>query len=76
MAWAFVTPASRGIGFHLTRHLLQHTKLPIVATARKDVAIVKKSILSELPVSVDEERLKVLPLDVTGNKKTSFFSFF
>ncbi|RKF60781.1 C-factor [Erysiphe neolycopersici] len=71
MSWAFVTPASRGIGFHLTRHILQHTQLPVVATARKDVVTVKKSILCGLPSSVDEERLKVLPLDVTDESTIS-----
>ncbi|TQS35425.1 hypothetical protein Golomagni_04154 [Golovinomyces magnicellulatus] len=71
MAWALVCPASRGIGFHLTRHLLQHSHLPVVATARKDVMTVKKSLLSGLE-NVDENRLKVVTLDVTGNKKEFF----
>lgn len=65
MAWSFVSPASRGIGFHLTRQLLQTTKIPIVATARKDVDGVKKSILQDLPY-VDPDRLTVLEVDVTG----------
>jgi hypothetical protein len=65
MAWSFVSPASRGIGFHLTRHLLQTTKIPVVATARKDVQGVKKSILEDLP-DIDFERLTVLEVDVTG----------
>jgi len=63
--WALVTPASRGIGFHLTRHLLCNTALPVVATARKDIDNVKKSILDDLK-DVDESRLKILKLDVTG----------
>jgi len=64
MAWALVTPASRGIGFALTRHILTHTNIPVIATARKDLGSVKKSLLSGLDVS--ESRLHVLPLDVTG----------
>ena len=65
MAWSFVCPASRGIGFHLTRHLLQTTKIPVVATARKDVASVKKGILEDLK-GVEADRLTVLEVDVTG----------
>jgi hypothetical protein len=65
MAWSLVCPANRGIGFHLTRHLLQTTNIPIVATTRKDVDGVKKSILSDLP-NIDSDRLKVLVVDVTG----------
>jgi len=63
--WTLVSPASRGIGFHLTRHLLRNTTLPVVATARKDIEGVRKSMLEGLK-DVDEERLKVLSLDVTG----------
>ncbi|KAG9248068.1 hypothetical protein BJ878DRAFT_100743 [Calycina marina] len=66
MAWSFVAPSSRGIGFHLTRHLLQTTKIPVIATARKDVGGVKKSLLEEL--NVDAERLTVLEVDVTDEK--------
>ncbi|KAL2069146.1 hypothetical protein VTL71DRAFT_15484 [Oculimacula yallundae] len=65
MAWSLVCPASRGIGFQLTRHLLQTTKIPVIATARKDVTGVKKSILEDLP-DVDPDRLNVLELDVTN----------
>ncbi len=65
MAWSFVCPANRGIGFALTRHLLQTTQIPVVATARKDVNGVKKSILSDLP-DVGSDRLTVLEVDVTG----------
>ncbi|RKF81648.1 putative oxidoreductase [Golovinomyces cichoracearum] len=70
MAWALVCPASRGIGFHLTRHLLQHSNLPVVATARKDATLVKKSLLSGLE-NVDENRLKVVTLDVTDESSIS-----
>lgn len=69
MAWAFVSPASRGIGFYLARHLLQETCLPVVATARKDLAAVEKNILMGLK-DIDKERLLVLPLDVTGKEST------
>ena len=65
MPWSLVSPASRGIGFHLTRHLLQTTKIPVVATARKDVEGVKKSILQDLP-DVESDRLTVLELDFTS----------
>jgi len=64
MAWALVTPASRGIGFHVTRHLLQNTTIPVVATARKDTKGVRKSILEDLK-DVEADRLTVLELDVT-----------
>ncbi|KAH7336115.1 hypothetical protein BKA65DRAFT_431519 [Rhexocercosporidium sp. MPI-PUGE-AT-0058] len=65
MAWSLVCPASRGIGFQLTRHLLQTTKIPVIATARKDITGVKKSILQDLP-DVDPKRLEVLEVDVTN----------
>lgn len=65
MAWSLVCPASRGIGFQLTRHLLRTTKIPVIATARKDVTGVKKSILEDLP-DVDPKRLEVLEVDVTS----------
>jgi len=70
MAWSLVCPASRGIGFHLTRHLLQNTQIPVVATARKDTEGVKKSILEDLK-DVDSDRLTVLEVDVTGKKLLS-----
>ena len=63
--WALVTPASKGIGLALTRHLLKSTKIPILATARKDLNKVREHILSGLD-GVDESRLNVQPLDVTG----------
>ncbi len=65
MAWSLVTPASRGIGFYLTRHLLQNTQIPVVATARKDVRDVKKRMLEGLS-DVESSRLTVLKLDVTS----------
>jgi hypothetical protein len=63
--WALVSPASRGIGLQLARHLLQNTNLPIVTTARKDLDHAKESILDGLQ-HVDESRLNVLKLDVLG----------
>lgn len=65
MAWSFVCPASRGIGFALTRHLLKTTSMPIVATARRDTQGTKKSMLQDLK-DIDESRLTVLEIDVTG----------
>jgi len=67
MAWSLVAPSSRGIGFHLTRHLLQTTNIPVIATSRKDVTGVKKSILQD--IEVDGNRLTVLEVDVTGMLK-------
>lgn len=65
LPWILTTPASRGIGFDLTRRLLKTTKLPVVATARKDVEDTKERLLDGL--DVDKDRLEVLKLDVTGN---------
>lgn len=70
MAWSLVCPANRGIGFHLTRHLLQTTKIPVVATTRKDIEGVKKSILDGLP-DIDKKRLTILEVDVTGKSLPS-----
>ncbi|MCJ1311245.1 hypothetical protein MMC25_004916 [Agyrium rufum] len=64
--WIFTSPASRGIGLELTRKLLSTTKLPVVATARSDVDGTKSRILQGL--DVDDKRLQVLQLDVTGKK--------
>lgn len=65
LPWILTTPASRGIGFELTRRLLQISDLPIVATARKDLQGTKERILDGL--DVDQTRLEVLELDVTSN---------
>lgn len=62
--WLLVTPASRGIGFQLARRLLKTTDLPVVATARNKQDETKSKLLEGL--DVDEKRLDVLPLDVTG----------
>ncbi|CAD6445607.1 2eedbe73-07d0-45f4-a46c-c0efc9ed6bdc [Sclerotinia trifoliorum] len=69
MAWSLVCPANRGIGFYLTRHLLQNTQLPVVATSRKDVEGTKRSILTDL--DVDPKRLTVLEVDVTNESTIS-----
>jgi NAD(P)-dependent dehydrogenase (short-subunit alcohol dehydrogenase family) len=69
-----VTPASRGIGHALTRLLLQRTSnIPIIATARSNLDATKESLLSGLDSSVDESRLHVLKLDVTGTLPSSLF---
>ncbi|KAG6006175.1 hypothetical protein E4U21_007285 [Claviceps maximensis] len=45
--WIFICPSSRGIGLQLTRHLLQTTTLPILATTRsQDLEAAKSAILS------------------------------
>ena len=62
--WILVSPASKGIGHALTRHLLRNTTLPILATSRSDPSTVKSSLLDDLPSH--EERLTVLQLDVTS----------
>jgi NAD(P)-dependent dehydrogenase (short-subunit alcohol dehydrogenase family) len=63
--WALITPASRGIGFALTRRVLQTTSVPVVATSRKDQDQTKENLLEGLK-GVDESRLTVLKLDVLG----------
>ncbi|KAI0119065.1 NAD(P)-binding protein [Daldinia grandis] len=53
--WILVSPASRGIGHALTRHLLQTTTAPIFATARTDLPGVRTSILDDLYTSSPPE---------------------
>lgn len=62
--WLLVSPASRGIGLQLAKRMLLTTKLPVVATARRNLEEVREHILDGL--DVDNERLEVLKLDVTG----------
>ena len=62
--WLLVSPASRGIGLHLARRLLETTDLPLIATARYDVKHTGDQIVDGL--DVDPQRLEVLKLDVTG----------
>jgi NAD(P)-dependent dehydrogenase (short-subunit alcohol dehydrogenase family) len=75
MAWALVTPSSRGIGAALTRHLLQNTppSLPIVATARsKDVKAVRESLLADIPSDKDNHsRLDVQHCDLLSESSIS-----
>ncbi|KAF2098406.1 NAD(P)-binding protein [Rhizodiscina lignyota] len=62
--WALITPSSRGIGLAVTRHVLQTTKCPVVATARKDLDKTRDAVLNGL--DVDKSRLTVLRVDVTN----------
>ena len=70
--WALISPASRGIGLEIARRLLRTTDLHIVATARNDVQGVRSCILEG--TNVDDERLEVLQVDVTGSFPTSPFN--
>ncbi|KAI1392295.1 NAD(P)-binding protein [Hypoxylon trugodes] len=68
--WILVSPASRGIGHALTRHLLRTTTAPILATARSDLSGVRKSILDSNGSDGDRldsasSRLHITRLDVT-----------
>ncbi|KAL9070725.1 MAG: hypothetical protein Q9161_004658 [Pseudevernia consocians] len=67
--WLLVSPASRGIGLQLARRLLKTTDLPVIATARKDLASTSEQILDGL--DVDKQRLEVLKLDVTDESSIS-----
>lgn len=62
--FCLVTPASRGLGFALTLHLLKHTNLPVVTTARRDCTDVYERLLDEVGVRDAETatRLMALPL--------------
>ncbi|KAB8267144.1 hypothetical protein BDV30DRAFT_244588 [Aspergillus minisclerotigenes] len=63
--FAIVTPASRGIGFALARYLLQHTDLPIIATARRNSDNLRHRLLCGMENSAAEQRLSVFDVDVT-----------
>ncbi|XDG07652.1 hypothetical protein ABKA04_007267 [Annulohypoxylon sp. FPYF3050] len=66
--WILVSPASRGIGHALTRHLLRTTTAPILATARSDLPAVRASILDSLPKDDQDsisKRLHLTHVDVT-----------
>ncbi|KAI2781434.1 NAD(P)-binding protein [Daldinia loculata] len=77
--WILVSPASRGIGHALTRHLLRTTTAPVFTTARADLSGVRTSILDNLyasspPESIGDknkasasaaERLHIAQADVT-----------
>ncbi|KAI0897328.1 NAD(P)-binding protein [Annulohypoxylon nitens] len=66
--WILVSPASRGIGHALTRHLLRTTTAPILATARSDLSAVRASLLDSLPKDDQDsisKRLHLTYVDVT-----------
>jgi NAD(P)-dependent dehydrogenase (short-subunit alcohol dehydrogenase family) len=66
MAWILVTPASRGIGLALTRHLLTTTPapVPIVATTRSDPSGTRARILDNLSLpSSSASRLDIQHID-------------
>ncbi|KAI0904318.1 short-chain dehydrogenase/reductase-like protein [Ustulina deusta] len=73
--WIFISPSSRGIGHALTAYLLRTTTLPILATARSDLAGVKESLVAASMPSANTKtssscedhasRLHVAYLDVT-----------
>ncbi|KAA8899425.1 hypothetical protein FN846DRAFT_176708 [Sphaerosporella brunnea] len=71
MAFNIVCPSSRGLSLALSRQLLLKTSLPLVATARTDLAGVKARILENLPQPVPEERVTVLRVDVTDEPTLS-----
>ncbi|OAP61118.1 hypothetical protein AYL99_03319 [Fonsecaea erecta] len=74
MAWALVTPSSRGIGFALTRHLLRMlpTSVPVVATARSDISSVREKLLSSLELSGSQSsRLDVQECDMLSEASIS-----
>ncbi|KAF2259057.1 short-chain dehydrogenase/reductase-like protein [Lojkania enalia] len=60
--WSLISPASRGIGFALARQVLRSTKVPVVATARKDLPKTRDELLKGL--DVDGDRLTMLEVDV------------
>jgi len=68
--WILVTPSSRGIGHAITRHLLQTTKAPIVATARSNLDEVRSSLLKDLK-DVDANRLTMTKIDVLDESSIS-----
>ncbi|KAK5097723.1 hypothetical protein LTR70_000562 [Exophiala xenobiotica] len=75
MAWILVTPASRGIGYAMTRHLLSTTpkSIPIVATTRaSDSKDTHDSILSDLNLDHDaSSRLDVQTCDLLSETSIS-----
>ena len=69
--WCFVSPASRGIGFALTRQILKETNAPVVATVRRgNILEIRDSMLKGLN-GIDDKRLTVLKMDFIGTMTTS-----
>ena len=61
-----------GLSLALTRHFLRTTSLSVFATHRSDTPQnVKEHILSPLKDSVDPQRLRLLPLDLTSEDSIS-----
>lgn len=75
MAWILVTPSSRGIGYAMTRHLLNTTpqNIPIVATTRaKSTEETKDSLLSNLKLDHDaSSRLDIQKCDLLSESSIS-----
>ncbi|KAK8166455.1 short-chain dehydrogenase/reductase-like protein [Phyllosticta citrichinensis] len=65
--WALVSPASRGIGRALARHVLRTTRAPVVATARGDLERAQDEILEGLE-SDARERLSMVELNYLDEK--------
>jgi NAD(P)-dependent dehydrogenase (short-subunit alcohol dehydrogenase family) len=75
MAWTLVTPSSRGIGAALTRRLLQTTpaSLPIIATARSNLDVVKSQLLDGTD-SKHHSRLDVQKVDFNSESSIADLS--
>ncbi|KAF1812469.1 short-chain dehydrogenase/reductase-like protein, partial [Eremomyces bilateralis CBS 781.70] len=79
--WTFVSPASRGIGHEIARHLLQTTNVPVVVTARTNLEEVKSSLLKGLGPREEgsgkdalEKRLHLHHVDVLDDASISSLS--
>ncbi|KAK4453537.1 hypothetical protein QBC34DRAFT_209237 [Podospora aff. communis PSN243] len=76
--WILICPSSRGIGFHLTRHLLHTTRTPILATTRSpDPSPLHTSLLANLITPLDDPscRLSILPsVDLTSESSLALAS--
>ncbi|KAI9804992.1 MAG: hypothetical protein M1833_006295 [Piccolia ochrophora] len=70
--YILTTPSSRGLGFAMTRHLLRHTSLPVIATARSEPGRVRESLLEGLNSKSVGGRLDVQKVDVTGGFHVAF----
>jgi len=66
MPFNLTIPSTRGLSLALSRQLLTKTPFPLIATSRNPQALseTKSKILDGL--DVDEERVTVLHVDVTG----------